>query len=66
MKPSRRAAIPESELRRWARVACKEGVAIRGRLAPDGSVTVEISPTVPAPASDNDDLDARLDAFGGS
>lgn len=41
---SRRAAFPESELRRWARVAREEGVAIRGTRDSSGKVTVIINP----------------------
>lgn len=64
MTAVRRAMIPEAELRRWARVSRKEGVAIRGRRDPDGGLTVEISPSASAPSIGGDDLDDRLAAFG--
>jgi len=66
MTVARRALIPEAELRRWARVARKEGVAIRGRREADGAFTVEISPAAVALSHDADDLDDRIAAFGAS
>lgn len=50
---SRRAAFPESELRRWARIARAEGVAIRGTRDADGNVTVVIDPAANGAGNDN-------------
>ncbi|SCW36907.1 hypothetical protein SAMN02927924_00236 [Sphingobium faniae] len=41
---ARRALIREADLRRWARIARDEGVAIRGSIAPDGTVQVLVEP----------------------
>lgn len=60
-----RAIIHLDELRRWARVARDERVAINGRIEPDGAVTINVTALIDAPIAGEDDLDARLDAFAG-
>lgn len=50
---SKRATFPESELRRWARIARAEGVAIRGTRDAQGSVTVVIDPAANPARQDN-------------
>lgn len=63
---TRRALIRESDLRRWARVSREEGVAIRGRVEINGSVTITLDP-FPKPATDHDDdFDDRLSRFAAS
>lgn len=59
-----RALVRESDLRRWAKIAREEGVAIQSRIDPAGGVTIHMSAAQPAPVTASDDLDARLDAFG--
>jgi hypothetical protein len=61
----RRALMPLEDLRRVARVAREEGVAIRARREIDGAVTFLFDPmgTIPNEAGD---LDDRLAAFGAS
>lgn len=59
-----KALIREADLRRWARVAREEGVAIHGRIDTLGVVTIHMSPATPAAHDEDDDLRARLDAFG--
>jgi hypothetical protein len=59
---SRRAAFNQSDVTRAFKGAQAAGVKVAVLIRPDG--TMEIVPTERAPIADND-LDARLDAFGG-
>jgi hypothetical protein len=59
-----KALIREADLRRWARVAREEGVAIHGCVDSLGVVTIYMTPTTVALPDDDADLRARLDAFG--
>lgn len=63
---TRRALIPEADLRRWAKVSREEGVSIRGRIDSSGGVTIHIGPMAAAVGGDDVDLDARLAQFGRS
>lgn len=60
---SRRAIVPEADLRRWAKIARTEGVAIRGDVAPDGSVSISINP--PEVPSSDYDIDAQISKYLG-
>ena len=62
---SARAIIHLDELRRWARVARDERVAINGRIEPDGAVTINVTALSNAIITGDDDLDVRLDAYAG-
>lgn len=59
-----RALIREADLRRWARIAREEGVAIHGHVDPAGGVTIHMS-AVPSATPDKtgDDLEDRIAAF---
>lgn len=60
-----KALIREADLRRWARVAREEGVAIHGRVDALGCVTIHLTPTTTAaPDDDNAEFRARLGGFG--
>lgn len=61
----RRALMPLEDLRRIARVAREEGVAIRARREMDGAVTFLFEPKNVI-IGDAGDLDERLAAFGAS
>ncbi len=63
---ARRAIIREADLRRWARVSREEGVAIRGRVELNGSVTITLDPFPKPTADHDDDFDARLSRFASS
>lgn len=61
---SRRAIIREADLRRLARVAREEGVALDYRLEPTGSHALTIQPLTNAKRNrGGDDLDDRLAEF---
>lgn len=59
-----RALIREADLRRWAKIAREEGVAIQSRIDPAGGVTIRMSAAQAELVAPTDDLDARLDAYG--
>lgn len=63
---ARRAIIREADLRRWARVSREEGVAIRGRVEINGSVTITLDPFPKPTADHDDDFDDRLSRFAAS
>lgn len=61
---ARRALIPAADLRRLARIARDEGVALDCRLDPAGGFSFTVSPvSTPIPAAGGDDLDLRLAEF---
>jgi predicted amidohydrolase len=60
----RRALIREADLRRMARVVREEGVAFHGQVDGAGRFSFTVTPAAPARATIEDDLDARLEAFG--
>lgn len=59
-----RALIREADLRRWARIAREEGVAIHGHVDPAGGVTIHMS-AASSSTSDKrgDDLEDRIASF---
>ncbi|MCI4653882.1 hypothetical protein [Sphingomonas aquatilis] len=59
-----RALIREADLRRWAKIAREEGVAIHGHVDPTGGVTIRMSaaPKI-IPEKTGDDLEDRVAAF---
>lgn len=62
---ARRTLFRESDMRRLARVAKDECVAVQGHIDPMGGFTFTISPVVKSLESrGGDDLDARLAEFG--
>jgi len=63
MRASRRALIPTADLRRSARIARDEGVAINWAINDDG-VSITVSPLDPsADRGNNDDFDAKVTKF---
>lgn len=63
-RPSRRALLAASDLRRMARVAREEGVSFRGRVDALGGLTFTISPILAHVVESEDDLDTRIEAYG--
>lgn len=63
---TRRALIPEADLRRWARISRQEGVCIHGRVDSNGGVTILVKPNSRTEIVEADDLDDRLAQFAGS
>lgn len=61
---ARRALVPESELKRWAKVSLEMGVTIRHQVSVDGAVTLTVAPRGPENDSgSDDDIDDRLNRF---
>lgn len=62
---SRRALLPESELRRCAKVSVETGVSIRARVGIDGSVSFAFDPPGTRAANVDDDLDEKMGRYLG-
>jgi hypothetical protein len=62
---SRRAILPEAELRRCAKVSVETGVSIRARVGVDGSISFIFDPPGTRATNADDDLDAQMGRYLG-
>jgi hypothetical protein len=62
---TRRALVHEADMRRWAKIAREEGVAVRCKIEPNGARTILIDPPGARKAAGDDDLDAAMGGFLG-
>jgi hypothetical protein len=60
---SRRAIIPESDLRRCAKVSLEVGVSIQARVGADGSISYSFDPPIVRNLGNHDALDTAMDRF---